>query len=317
MARKKTVAPAEQVGPTFPGATPPEIAGQDAQQVLVRSELEEAVSFGGAISQMETATFYESISLSLRLAAFESAKKSKTYRFLVNPKTAKYFSSLEEFCEERIGLTLRRMQQLVSNRNALGQDMFEQSERLGLRQLDYDAIKALPSDDKALIQRAIEKTTTRDEVLDLLQELAAKHQYEREDKDKKIADLTADSEATGRVLEEKNRKLDELAKKGRRKGADPWPEEVAGLKDDLHGLGKILDEALGKHLTLIDATEVETDKYADGETNPDALAGYKTVIHHLGEQIERLCTLAAGLRHEFDTRLGGYIDIDKTHILPD
>jgi hypothetical protein len=56
------------------------------------------------------------------------------------------------------------------------------------------------------------------------------------------------------------------------------------------------------------------------EPHPDdspAQAGFKTVVHHLGEQIERICTLAAGLRHEYDTRLGGYISLDKTFILPE
>ncbi len=132
-----------------------------------------------------------------------------------------------------------------------------------------------------------------------------------------LRDAREEKAALERLNQDKSKKIDDLIKKSRRKRPDPWPEEVAGLKDDLHGLGKVLDEVLGKHLTLIDATELEIDKFADGETNPDAFAGYKTVVHHLGEQIERLCTLAAGLRAEFDTRLSGYVELDKTRILPE
>lgn len=318
MGRKKTVAPAEQVGQTFVGKTPAAMAEPEAQMHAAHRMVLDYEGVLRDLGRFDALEFLRRVGDVAIAQIFENVRNSGAYKGLpyINeqgePST---IGDFQEFCEVKIGKSYSRCAELAQNLRALGPDLYEQSEKLGLRNIDYKALRALPADEQTLVKRAVEEAKTRDEVLDLLQELAAKHHREREEKDKQIADLTADSEATGRVLEEKNRKLDELAKKGRRKGADPWPEEVAGLKDDLHGLGKVLDEALGKHLTLIDATEAETDKHADGETNPDALAGYKTVVHHLGEQIERICTLAAGLRHEFDTRLAGYIDIDKSHAL--
>ena len=51
---------------------------------------------------------------------------------------------------------------------------FEQAERIGLRQVDYKAIRALPAPEQELVRRAVEESASRDEVLGLLQELAAR-----------------------------------------------------------------------------------------------------------------------------------------------
>lgn len=124
--------------------------------------------------------------------------------------------------------------------------------------------------------------------------------------------------AMGRVLQEKNAKIDELAVDSRKRKSAvkdaEWPETIDGLKDDAHGLGKILDEVLAKHLTLIQATEVVYDNLPEGSPLFDR---YKGVVYRLGEQIERLCTLAAGLRNEYHNRLEGLVALDRSYILPE
>lgn len=306
MGRKKTVAPAEQVGPTFVGKTPPVMAEPEARMNLVIREAEanaqalaEQLGYKGSLtvgSLEDEIRFYQrrTVEACLELGA----------RLLLLKELTPQGDFVQRI--ELLGINRRMGQRFMSATMRFGKSDTKsllaaagnQSKLLELVVLDDEEIAALEAGDSA-------RGITLDDIDTMsTTELRAA-----------LRDAHQEQAANERVLEEKNKKLDELAKKGRRKGADPWPDEVAGLKDDLHGLGKILDEALGKHLTLIDATEAETDKHADGETNPDALAGYKTVIHHLGEQIERICTLAAGLRHEFDTRLSGYIDIDKSHDL--
>ena len=49
----------------------------------------------------------------------------------------------------------------------MGDTLFEQAERIGFRTRDYAALKALPSEDQALVKQAIE-TGTREEVIDQL-----------------------------------------------------------------------------------------------------------------------------------------------------
>lgn len=113
------------------------------------------------------------------------------------------------------------------------------------------------------------------------------------------------------LIADKNAKIDKLSIK-KKHHADPWPDEVAGLKDDVHGLSLILDEGLGKMLTIIDAAEQGIDQQ---EADSDSYNGYKTVIHHIDEAVERLVTLVASLRSQHDARLAGHIALDKTNTI--
>lgn len=311
--RKPASTAVEAVGPQFSGATPPDMAEQERTANQLSSGMEDALALGKAIGRLETAQFYETISHSVMLASFEEAKKSKAYRNLINPKSETYFASLEEFCEVRLGASIRRVQQILNNRNALGQETFDQAQRLGLRQVDYNAIKALPAPKQEIIAQAIAEGTTREEVVTALRELAAQDQREIESLTKENSELKAESEATGKLLEEKNKKLDALAKRKRHSG-DPWPEEVADTKADLVTIVSVADEALGKVTAMCIGVEEAMGPLEEGS---DAFNAYKTVVHALHEAIERQATLVAALRADFEARLYGHIALDKTHLLAD
>lgn len=124
--------------------------------------------------------------------------------------------------------------------------------------------------------------------------------------------------AMGRVLQEKNAKIDALAVDARKRKSAvkdaEWPETIDGLKDDAHGLSKFMDEIMAKYLLLIQATD---QVYLDLPEDSALIDAYKGGVFQLGEHIERLCTLAAGLRNEYHLRLEGRVSLDRTHILPD
>ena len=174
---------------------------------------EDALALGRAIGRIETAEFYQTISDSVKLSAFDEAKKSKAYALLVNPKTKTYFGSIEEFCADRLGVTYERMRQLSGNRSVLGQQTYEQSVRLGLRQIDYNVIKSLPAPDQELIRQAVEESSSRDDVLNLLQELAARHAKEKETLTAERDEAQATAEARVRVLSEKETTISKLQEK--------------------------------------------------------------------------------------------------------
>lgn len=146
-------------------------AAQDA--ALTGAETEAMLELGLRLGHMEAASFFSNICDSVLLSSYENVKKSKAWRFLKD-RNGQIFESLDAFCRERFGYSYSRLQQVSANRNLIGQQAFEQAERIGLRQVDYKAIRALPAPEQELVRRAVEESASRDEVLGLLQELAAR-----------------------------------------------------------------------------------------------------------------------------------------------
>lgn len=46
--------------------------------------------------------------------------------------------------------------QLADNLNLLGPELYEQAEKIGFKARDYQALKALPSDEQEIVKQALE-----------------------------------------------------------------------------------------------------------------------------------------------------------------
>lgn len=184
-----------------------------AQNVALSHDQNDAVLAAGIdLGRLEALDFLAVTANTAMLAIFENVKKSKAWRLLRNPAPGRngQFESLEEFCEIKLGKSYKRLRTLSAQKNLLGQDAYEQAERLGLRDVDYNAIKTLPAPDQELVRRAVEDAQSRDEVLDLLQELAGRHAKEKEALTKEAAEARAEKQAVEKVLQTKNQQIDKL-----------------------------------------------------------------------------------------------------------
>ncbi|HRL97759.1 MAG TPA: hypothetical protein PLM12_11390 [Comamonas denitrificans] len=222
----QTTAPAELIQ-VAPQAEQQLAALQDS--ALTQQQMDEVLAAGIDLGRLEAMDFVATIANSAILAIYENVKKSKAWRLLRNPESGdgRHFESLDEFCEVKLGKSYKRLRELTFNRNLIGQEAFEQAERLGLRQRDYNAIKALPAPDQELVRRAVEEAQSRDEVLDLLQELVVRHAKEKEQ-------LQAEHQATSDLLD----KRDEVER---------LQTELRQIKLAGKATQKLLDEA-GEHL---------------------------------------------------------------------
>lgn len=204
-------------------------AAQD--QALSTSETEGLLALGKTVGQLEMATFFGNISDAAVLAAYENIKKSKAWSVL-RGADGKPFPNLDAFCQEKLGYTERRMRQVIGNRAVIGQEAFEQAERIGLRQVDYNAIKALPAPEQELVRRAVEESTSRDEVLDLLQELAARHGQEKQALTRLAEEAQADLAASQELLDKKNARIDKLERDLKRIQQLPPDEALKKLQQE-------------------------------------------------------------------------------------
>lgn len=131
-----------------------------------------------------------------------------------------------------------------------------------------------------------------------------------------LREARENEQAMGRVLQEKNAKLDELAagKQKRHKVVNEWDAKVLSATDELSQLGTVADEVLGKHIAFLDLCESLADQLdPDAEDHGARLEQVRVPINRLGEQLTRFAHLVARMQFEFLNRLSMYQD--NTHTL--
>lgn len=180
-------------------------------ELSVDIERNELVTLGIDLGRLEALDFMATVATSSLLPVYESFKKSKAWRNLKNGD-GRHFESLEEFCEVKLGKSYRRLRELSANRKAIGQEAFEQAEKLGLRQVDYNAIKALPASKQEIIKEALAEGADLETVTRALRQLAAEDQREIEALTKDLTEATENYEAQGAVLKKKDETLNKLEK---------------------------------------------------------------------------------------------------------
>lgn len=134
------------------------------------------------------------------LSQYKLLKKSTTWKNLKNPD-GRDIASLDQFCKLAFGRSQRRLQEIASNRNSLGEDSFMLAEQLGLRQVDYNAIKSLPAPEQELVRRAVQDAHSKDDVVSLIEELATRSAKRDEAHAKQLEDERREHAATQKRLE--------------------------------------------------------------------------------------------------------------------
>lgn len=222
-AGRKALPAATAEGPDYIGATPTELAEHEATinqaQALADKMSDDVLAAGIDLGRLEAMTFITTIGESAALAIYENIKKSKAWRLLSNPENSdgRKFESLDEFCRVKLGKSYNRLQEITANRHLIGETAFEQAEKIGLRQSDFNLLKTLPQPKQEIIKDALAEGATKEELQKALRELASADQREIEkaqadlaSKDKALAEATANLQAKEKNMADKNSKIDEL-----------------------------------------------------------------------------------------------------------
>lgn len=263
----KTTAPAG-LPELLPAVTARIEAAQDS--AITVAEAGDIYALGEAAGSAKAFGFLATVATSAEIAQYEKVKKSKAWKLLAVPglATHRHFESLEEYCEAAFGKSYRRMRELSSNLRALGEDSYEQAERLGLRQIDYNAIKALPAPEQEIVRRAVEEAESREQVLDLLQELASHNAKEREALTKKADDAKADQAATEKRLEVVSQQRDDAERRAAQIAVMPPDEQLVELQREA---GDVLAQAQGMVRGQFRAALIALQNHA--EDNGQSMAG--------------------------------------------
>ncbi|MBF0192077.1 MAG: hypothetical protein HQL99_13200 [Magnetococcales bacterium] len=164
------------------------------------------------IGRIEAFEFQRKVADVALAQTFEQVKNSKKYKglpYIDRDGKTRHVADLEEFCEVFLGRSARRIQELVQNLSLLGSELYERAEVIGFKSRDYAALKALPAADQEVIKTAMQ-AEDRDQVIGLLQEMAARHQREKETLKKQKDESDAAIRAKDEMLSKRLQKIDTL-----------------------------------------------------------------------------------------------------------
>lgn len=207
------------------------------------------------VGRIEASHFLETVSARLIAECYQRAKgelnRIKHLRVPGPDGKPETVSDIERFCELVMPVSARRCRQIVAAIDTLGTDLYEQAERIGFRARDYQALKALPADDQALVKQAL-AGEGREQVLDLLTELAARNMALRERAERAQEDLQAKDD----LIAAKNQKIDKLLTRRKfQPSADSIAQTAEQQKqlDELHDATRAVDVHLLRLATVMAA----------------------------------------------------------------
>ena len=190
-----------------------EIAQSQNQMAVVNQAVMDSAEVYKALGRIEGIDFLRRVGDVAIAQTFVSLRNNKKYKgipFKDAQGNLRHVADFQEFCEVFFGKSYRRCHELAQNLNLLGSDLYESAERIGFRAKDYRALKALPAEEQEVVKQALD-SESKDEVLAILEDMAARHQAEKETAQKEKEDMAADLEARSKLLQTKANKLDEIS----------------------------------------------------------------------------------------------------------
>ena len=139
-------------------------------------------------------------------------KNNKKYKGLVTYIHGELttVSSWEQYCLA-CGFTRQKVDEDLLNLSVLGEEFLEDSQRLGLGYRDLRKLRKLPDDARAeIIEADYSETADKEELLEKIEDLTAKHAKEKAELESKLKRKTDDYDAQSRVLDNKNKRIDQL-----------------------------------------------------------------------------------------------------------
>ncbi|WP_448761337.1 hypothetical protein [Acinetobacter tandoii] len=183
------------------------------------------------LAQIEQTVSVEQIQLSEKLGAIKATnfiKKLVTVteiKLIAEIKETKQYKGLkvindfgkvvtvttwDHFCKH-IGMSCEKVDEDIRNLGMFGEDFLETSQRIGLGYRDLRKLRKLNDAEREIvINGEAVKTEDRESLIDLIEEMSAKHARDKETLNKQVKDLTADNEAKDLIIKGKDEKATKL-----------------------------------------------------------------------------------------------------------
>ncbi|EJE8547013.1 MarR family transcriptional regulator [Vibrio vulnificus] len=119
----------------------------------------------------------------------------------------------DEFCK-LCGTSKSTVNEKLKHLSSFGEKALQSMQEIGMTTRDLRRLRQLPQEDlTAIVEGEVVKVQDRDEALEIIEELSAKHRQEKQALQSEVAKLAQEKQSNERLLADKDKKINDLSKK--------------------------------------------------------------------------------------------------------
>ncbi|WP_319437924.1 MarR family transcriptional regulator [Vibrio cholerae] len=119
----------------------------------------------------------------------------------------------DEFCK-LCGTSKSAVNEKLKNLSDFGERALQSMQTIGMTTKDLRRLRQLPQEDlTAIVEGEVVKVQDRDEALEIIEELSAKHRQEKQALQSEVTKLAQEKQSNERLLADKDKKINDLSKK--------------------------------------------------------------------------------------------------------
>lgn len=147
-----------------------------------------------------------------KLQEIKENKKYKGLSVVTEDGNLLTVGNFAEFCKA-CGLSDKKVYEDLQNLNTFGDEFLETSQRLGLGYREMRKLRQLPEEARAeIVEADYSDATDKEELLEKIEDLTAKHAKEKESLTKQLESVKANYDAQAKVIANKDERLNKLDK---------------------------------------------------------------------------------------------------------
>lgn len=223
---------------------------------IEQSVLVEQIQLSEKLGAIKATSFIKKLVTVTEIKLIADIKETKQYKGLkILDSTGKLVTvtTFEEFCQY-LGMSREKVDQDILNLSTFGEEFLETSQRMGLGYRDLRKLRKLDSADREIIINGESvKTEDRESLIDLIEEMSAKHSKDKEALTKKVSDLNSDVEAKDQIIKSKDEKLNQMDTELTKLKSPVQIKKRAELEPQLIAK-KALEDMHAASMTMLNAT---------------------------------------------------------------
>ncbi|ARR10324.1 hypothetical protein Vc3S01_p20209 (plasmid) [Vibrio campbellii] len=197
-----------------------------AEAISISNSVNASIDIGMFLGRVQMAQSFANFAETVSLSALKEIKETKGYRELKGrtlnlsenlsdgvQNTVILKGTWDEFCK-LCGTSKSKVDEDLMNLSLFGERALKSMQTLGVTTKDLRRLRKLPQEDlTAIVEGEVVKVQDRDEALEIIEELSAKHRQEKQALQQEVNSLTQEKQSHERLLADKDKKINSLSKK--------------------------------------------------------------------------------------------------------